>query len=371
MKIKKLKVYLSLVFLLFNLSLSGQQNDDPTSATNPFEVEVDSLVNRLMRQYEIPGLAIGIVQDGSALIAKGYGVKNINDPSPVDERTTFHTASVSKLFTAQATVQMLYQRDLPMNSRLSDLIPGLNYEEDIARQITVKQLLNHSSGLPDIRNYQWQNQYTSDQRLEEYAKSLELEVDFGPGIEYSYSNLGYNLLAYLIQDVSGLLFEDYIQHYIMEPAAMQESDFRYFNTPEDNRASPHTRKKVGKKVSVRKTYPYSREHAGSSTLNASVSDLNNWMIYFMKALESGQYESMIQPSLGSYPQIGLGFQLGQHYGMLKAGHYGGDRGFRSYLFIIPEKNLGLVLLANCDYNEDFRQEILHPLASYLIFNKPK
>ena len=355
---------LLLLAVLFSWHLSAQQ-------PSPFIGEVDSLVQQKMKEYEIPGLAIGIVQDGSTLVAKGYGVKNIDDQSPVDERTTFHTASISKLLTAQATVQLLYRRDLPLNSRLADLIPDLNYKEDIARQITVKQLLNHSSGLPDIKNYQWQNQYTSDQRLEEYAKSLELEVDFGPGIEFSYSNLGYNLLAYLIQDISGLQFEDYVEQYIMEPAGMMESDFRYFNTPEDNRASPHTRKRVGKKVSVRKTYPYSREHAGSSTLNASVRDLNSWMIHFMKALESGQYKSMIEPSLGSYQQIGLGFQLGQHYGMLKAGHYGGDRGFRSYLFIIPEKNLGLVLLANCDYNEDFRQEILHPLASYLILNKPK
>ena len=361
------------VLLLICLSLfrlSAQQTEESGSKIDPLQADIDTLVMERMKEYEIPGLAIGIIQNGSVVMAKGYGVKNIEDQSPVDEKTTFHTASISKLLTAQATVQLFYQKDLPLNSRISDLLPGLNYAEDLARQITIKQLLNHTSGLPDIRNYQWQNQYSYDERLEEYINELELEVDFGPGIEYSYSNLGYNLLAYIIQDISERLFEDHMDQYIMQPAGMMESDFRYFNTPEANRASPHTRKKLGKKVSVRKTYPYSREHAGSSTLNASVRDLNNWMILFLRQLKRGQYQNMIEPSVGSYPSIGLGFQLGKIYGLSKVGHYGGDQGFRSYLFLVPEKDLGLVLLANCDYNEEFREEILHPIASFFILNSP-
>ncbi len=328
--------------------------------------KVDSIVMSKMTSYNIPGLAIGVVYNKEVLISKGYGFRNIADSSYVDENTTFHTASVSKLLTAQAVVQLFDQQNRALNSSLSELLPRLQYSEDMARYITIKQLLNHSSGLPDIRNYQWQNQHSSDDRLEEYAMGLQLEVDTGPGIEYSYSNLGYNLLAYVVQELSGMLFEDYAQQYILQPAGMDQSDFRYYNTSEKNRASPHSIKKIGKKVYVRKVYPYSREHAGSSTLNASVRDLNRWMIQFLQRFNSGQYQEMLKPSLGTYPYIGLGFQLGQLGGFTKVGHYGGDRGFRSYLFMIPEKKLGFVLLANCDYNEDFRQEILHPIAEILI-----
>ena len=329
---------------------------------------VDSIATKAMSDYEIPGLAIGIIQSDSILLAKGFGVKNIDDPGPVDANTTFHTASISKLFTAQAVVQLFERKDLPLNSRLSELLPQLDFTDDMTRRITVKHLLNHTSGLPDIRNYQWQNGYTSDDRLEEWARELELEADSGPGIEYHYSNLGYNLLAYLIQDLSEISFEDYMQEYILAPANMKNSDFRYFKVDKGNSASPHSRKRLGSKINVRKTYPYSREHAGSSTLNASVQDLCRWMIHFLNEVKRGRYRNMLQPSVGSQPYIGLGFQLGQIEGFSKAGHYGGDRGFRSYLFLIPDAEYGLVLLANCDYNEDFRQEILHSIAGFLINN---
>ncbi len=91
---------------------------------------------------------------------------------------------------------------------------------------------------------------------------------------------------------------------------------------------------------------------------------------FLQALESDEsefnYKSMLEPSFDSYKSIGLAFQLGTINGIKKVGHYGGDKGFRSYLIMIPEETIGLVLLANCDYEEDFRQEILHPITKLML-----
>ena len=78
------------------------------------------------------------------------------------------------------------------------------------------------------------------------------------------------------------------------------------------------------------------------------------------------YLDMIQPTFNPYPYIGYGFQLSKINGNKTIEHYGGDRGFRSYLMMIPEKKIGLVLLANCDYKEDFRQEILHSIAKLML-----
>ena len=75
---------------------------------------------------------------------------------------------------------------------------------------------------------------------------------------------------------------------------------------------------------------------------------------------------MITPSFSPYPYIGLGFQLYDVHSKKAIGHYGGDKGFRSFLMMIPEQNIGIVLLANCDYNEDFRQEIVYEIASLII-----
>ena len=155
-----------LVTLLGPWNLIAQQSELSSSKKATLQAEIDTLILEKMKEYEIPGLAIAIVKGDSILIAKGYGVKNIDDQSPVDENTTFHTASISKLFTAQAVVQLFESKDLPLNSRISELIPQLNYTDDMTRRINVKQLLNHTSGLPDIRNYQWQNAYVSDDRLQ-------------------------------------------------------------------------------------------------------------------------------------------------------------------------------------------------------------
>ena len=93
------------------------------------------------------------------------------------------------------------------------------------------------------------------------------------------------------------------------------------------------------------------------------------MISFMhtlKDLENTSYKQMIAPTFTPNAHIGLGFKLGSIMSQKTIGHYGGDRGFRSYLLMIPEERIGLVLLANCDYNEDFRQEILHPIAKLML-----
>ena len=94
------------------------------------------------------------------------------------------------------------------------------------------------------------------------------------------------------------------------------------------------------------------------------------MISFMQELYNSEnsmaYKEMITSSFDSMQAIGLGFQLGNIGGHKTIGHFGGDKGFRSYLIMIPEERIGLVLLANCDYSEDFRQEILHPIAKLLL-----
>ena len=94
------------------------------------------------------------------------------------------------------------------------------------------------------------------------------------------------------------------------------------------------------------------------------------MISFLRTLDdsalNNTYASMISPSFRSNPYIGLGFQLSDINSIKTIGHYGGDKGFRSYLIMVPEEKIGLVVLANCDYDEDFRQEIIHPIAKLML-----
>jgi len=151
---------------------------------------------------------------------------------------------------------------------------------------------------------------------------------------------------------------------------MSNSDFRYFKIADSIKTSPHSKKVISKKIYERKIYPYTREQAPSSTLNSSANDLSKWMISFLKSSNSlsteKSFKSISEPSFQPYPYIGLGFQLSKLNKEKTIGHYGGDKGYRSYLIMVPEKRIGLVLLANCDYDEDFRQEILHPIVKLML-----
>jgi CubicO group peptidase (beta-lactamase class C family) len=236
--------------------------------------------------------------------------------------------------------------------------------------ITILNLLNHTSGLPDVHNYHWGNNNQSEKSLEDYILSLNLKLKSEPSTQYIYSNLGYNILGYIIEKLTNTSFDNYLKENILNAYGMNSSDFRYFKIPDSLKTSPHSKHWITGKIYERKTYPYTREHAPSSTLNSSATDLCKWMISFMKLLDSGNSENvfaeMTEPGFSAYPHIGLGFQLSKLESRKAIGHYGGDKGFRSYLLMIPEEKIGLVLLANCDYEEDFRQEIIHQIAKRML-----
>ena len=366
----------STIFIAFFLILqscsiqSFEQNLEHQGNLIELNKKIDSVVIDKMNQYNIPGLSIGLVKNDSIIYTKGYGVRNIQKKDLVTENTIFHTASISKLFTAEAIMMLVEKNGISIDEKLIDLLPELKYDDVRVKDITLKNLLNHTSGLPDIKNYHWGNNNQSNNSLREFILGINLKLDFKPSSKYQYSNLAYDILGYVIEKVSGSNFDDFLKENILNKAGMYNSDFRFFKIQDSLKTSPHSKRWVTKKIYVRKTYPYTREHAPSSTLNSSSKDLSNWMISFMQTLNNPDLNqnilAMTKPSTEASSYIGLGFQLSEINSKKTIGHYGGDRGFRSYLIMIPEESIGLVLLANCDYDEDFRQEILHPLAKRLL-----
>lgn len=363
-----MKRQLLLTLFLLGPGIFFAQNTD--HETRQFRKTVDSIVMSKMDQYAIPGLAIGVVRDNSVLYTKGYGVREIGTDKLVSEQSIFHTASISKLFTAMAIIHLEDQGKLSIDDKLIDVIPNLQYVEEGIKEITIKQLLNHTSGLPDVKNYHWSKNNQAENSLRNSISRLKLKLLSPPASDFHYSNLAYDILGYVIEVASGVAFEDYVETHILKPSGMAYSDFRYFRTPEALRVAPHSKRWSSQKVYVRKTYPYTREHAPSSTLNASSEDLAKWMVSFLAAVNDGAspspYADMLVPSSAAYSKMGLGFQLYEFEDYKAVGHFGGDQGFRSFLMMIPEQNIGLVVLGNCDYEEDYRQEIIMPIARLML-----
>jgi CubicO group peptidase (beta-lactamase class C family) len=328
----------------------------------------DSIVENTMDQYKIPGISLGIVKEGMLIYSRGYGVKSRNSNQEVTENSLFHAASISKLFTAQAVMMLVSEGKMSLEDRLIDLIPDITYSDERVNQITIKMMLNHTSGIRDVRDYKWETQDSSKTALRYYVMSLDLSLKFDPGTEYAYSNMAYDILGYIVEKKAYLSFDEFQKQKILNPAGMEFSDFRYFQILDSLKTSPHSRKKIFSKVYVRKVYPHNRAHAPSSTLNTSGKELSYWMLWFMNELKMSDenlwFQQMIEPTFEE--NVGLGFQLFDLEGMKAVGHFGGDQGFRSLLIMVPQKMSGVVVLGNADFEEQYRTDIVRPLLRRLI-----
>lgn len=368
------RIYLFLFFIYFGSSCQNnfKQNLYYKNTYNT-KSSIDSSITSIMNQYNIPGLAIGIVSKDSIFYTKGYGFKNSSTLEPVTATSNFHTASISKLFTAQAIMQLVDQHLIGLNDSLIQLLPDLSFSDNAIKNITIQSLLNHTSGLKDYNSYHWSHQNQDKNSLKNFLIHKKISLKYPPHQKYYYSNWGYDLLGLVVEKTTNTPFEVYVKDSILIPNQMNQSDFRYFLIPDSIRTSPHSKQFITKSVYVLSIYPYTREHAPSSTLNASVVDLSLWMIHFMQQLQSTDstsiYHQMTTSSTSIYKHIGLGFQLGNYKNFKTVGHFGGDKGFRSFLLMVPKLQLGVVVLGNCDYHEDFRQEIVYSIIDYILSKK--
>ena len=183
----------------FSCSDSFEQNLELQDSSNGFYGKVDSIVIAKMIEYNVPGLSIGLVKNDSIIYTKGYGVKRIGTDNLVSKNSIFHTASISKLFTAMAVMQLVDKEIIALNDRLINVLPELKFSDEEAKNITIKNLLDHTSGLPDINDYQWENNNQSENGLKKYILGLNLKVSSAPSSEYNYSNLGYDILGYVVE----------------------------------------------------------------------------------------------------------------------------------------------------------------------------
>jgi CubicO group peptidase (beta-lactamase class C family) len=336
------------------------------------------------------GLAVGVLRRGARILAEGYGTRRAGFDSAVTASTVFHMASVSKQFTATAVMQLVEEGKVDLNARVTRYLPSFRMKDHRADQITVKQLLNHTSGLPDVTNYQWNHPEYDDGALDRFVRGLaDSMLIAGPGERFSYSNIGFEVAADLVATVSGLAFEDYIQKRILTPLTMRHSTFLMTDVDSANLAWPHVRRSTGAVQSL-DYYTYNRAHAGSGTLHSSVDDMLRWAeanlrrgelngVRFARATTVNQLwtstvdrseDNIIQAYLNATPSPfdSIGYSLGWRWyrfaGRHLVGHSGQDDGFRSHILISPDESIAVVVMMN-DYTGDAADlaRILYRLAS--------
>ncbi|MBV7338207.1 class A beta-lactamase-related serine hydrolase [Chloroflexi bacterium TSY] len=321
---------------------------------------VDNLINQIVESHGLAGIAVGIVKESKTIYARGFGVRDINTQEPVTKSSLFPIASVTKTFTATAVMQRIEQYDIQIDTPFVEYLPYFQLEDERYRQITIRQLLTHTGGLPRGENYWDEPDFqpeVDDDALERHLRSLAgARLIHTPGEKFAYSNLDFEILGDVIAKVSGQSFESYMAEHILQPLDMHQSTFFKPDVDSPLATTPHVH---APQPMVSPVYPYHRAHAPQSCLHSNVTEMCNWMTAHLnrgtfqnrQLLNGTTYDLCWHPYVlvndGEPPTyMGLSWFIGEHRGHRTVSHPGDEIGFRAVIILLPKQELGVVVLVN-------------------------
>ncbi|MBU1050155.1 beta-lactamase family protein, partial [Candidatus Bipolaricaulota bacterium] len=352
-----------------------------------YDNELDGVLQQIIDRWRIPGMAVGMVEGTEVVYAKGFGVQSLETQVPVALDSAFSTASVSKCFVATAVVQLAERGRIDLDAPLVQYLPYFRMDDDRHRQITIRQMLSHTSGMPDIHESEYDDMVahpeSDDGSAERFVRGLsDSQLIANPGERFSYSNIAYNALGDLIAKVSNMPFERYMRDQILIPSGMEHSGFFFADLPSSKLAVPHLRTPVMTVNPLQQ--PYHRADAPSSFLYATILDMCHWGITCLhrgtylgqSILSEASYDTMWTPVAewgGSRPAIyedmGLGWTLGHFKGTSAVSHGGMGFGWSAFLLILPERNRAAAILCN---EESFaRNRTVRAVADTLVDEMPQ
>ena len=322
-----------------------------------------------------PGLAVLVKKNGRIVFERGYGVRDLRSRIPNDPRTDFRLASCTKQFTAMAIMLLIHDGKLRYDTRLTDVFPDF---PAYGNAITIRNLLNHSSGLPDYEDLMDKAQaahggpplWSETHQIQdaEVLKLLEAEAHgkFAPGAKWSYSNSGYVVLGLVVAKVSGESFPDFLRDRIFQPLKMDRT-VAYVNGKNEvpSRAYGHSKNGNG--------FEQTDQSSTSATLGdggvySNLEDLGRWdnALATHTLLSAEEMQPVLVPFKlpdGSLPRwsgdsgdtdpqagkpvaYGFGWYLDPYRGHRRMWHYGDTVGFKSAIERFPDDQLTVIILAN-------------------------
>jgi len=321
--------------------------------------QLTPIILDVIETHSIPGLSIGIVHDNQIVYAKGFGYENISTKSPVTTSSIFHMASISKTFVATAIMQLVERGAIELDEKVISYLPYFKLKGDEYKEITIRQMLGHISGMPNSNDYEWNNPQYDEGAIERFVRSLETEkMELKPGEKFRYSNIAFEVLGDVIAKVSGESFCDYQKKHILNSSGMINSSFIKPKELPEKWASPH---EMGLSPFLTNSYPYNRRHAPSSTLHSNALEMCNWALVNLnrgsydeiKVLNTSSYDELWHPwvkneegEIAKYGDIGLSWFVGEYKGEKTIGHGGSDDGFQTNFVMLPEKSIGIIVMAN-------------------------
>ncbi len=338
----------------------------------PSERDIDALVASAMEEFSVPGVAVGVVKDGEVVHASGYGVRELGVEGDVDTETLFRIASTSKAFTAASLAMLVDEGRLSWDDKIVDHIPGFAlYDPWVTKEFTVADLLTHRSGLVngagDLMLWPKPNSFSRDDIIHGLRY---FSPESGFRTEYAYDNLLYIVAGELVPAVTGIAWEDFVDERILARIGAEQCFAG--RIPADamqNLAAPHAVIEDRLQVVERnRASPNVDVAAAAGGLRCSLGDLLKWVRVQLARgqLADGstlfseeQSRTMWQPHtiLGvsdeafrrdrtHFRAYALGWRLADVHGYKQVSHTGSYTGWRAEVVLIPELELGVVVLLN-------------------------
>ena len=379
------RTFLSFIFLLVSMQAFAQQPPWTQS-------ELDEYVARVMKEFEVPGLCVTVVKDGSVIVAKGYGVRKLGESTSVDSKTLFGIASNTKAFTATALALLVEEGKIKWEGRVIDYLPWFQLSDPfVTRELNVRDLLVHRSGLGlGAGDLLWWPPSTYDRKeIARRLRYLPLVTSFRNA--YAYDNVLYTVAGELIETISGQTWEDFVQKRILEPVGMTTSNVRHSGAEAGgNVATTHAR--IDGKVQVVK--PFASDNTNpAGGINSNADDMAKWMIVQLDSgrisgdrrlfpartaadlwtivvpLSTGNPPPELAPLRANFNGYALGFGVRDYRGNKMVTHTGGLPGYVSRVALLPELKLGVTVLTNQEAGGAFNAITYYILDRYL--NAPK
>ncbi|MCC6178751.1 MAG: serine hydrolase [Chloroflexi bacterium] len=335
--------------------------------------QIDGYVQERMSAWNVPGLALAIVENGRVSVTRGYGAANLTDGTPMTPHTLVAVGSTTKGVTALAVMQLAEQGTIDLDAPVTRYLPWFHLDDERSAAITVRQLLDNTSGIPASA------ELTGSQEpdgLERRVRALEYSpLRSAPGSRWEYANDGFNTAGLIVQVVSGVPYEQYVQEHIFGPLGMTHSTFDPAQAASLGLAQGYVRR-TGQLMAAQTRL--TRGYNPSGMLLTDAEDSGRYLATLLGggALDGAQIISAdsIQilwtpaASVDEHTAYGLGWFIRQEEGLKVVAHPGEILTMGSAYVLVPERNLGVAVLTNID--NDAKVEIAEGIARLLLGFEP-
>jgi D-alanyl-D-alanine carboxypeptidase len=324
--------------------------------------QVDKYLKSQMQEHRIPGLTLEVIRDGKAIKTAAYGLANVELNVPAKPETVFEIGSITKQFTAAGILMLAQEGKLSVDDKISKYLKD---PPEAWANVTVRHLLTHTSG---IKSYTGLDGFQIWRHLtqEQFIKAIGKEpMEFQPGDSWKYCNTGFNLLGYIIENVSGKNYWEFMGERVFQPLGMQATTKRLYSLVIPNRASGYEQTNhvwMNRDTDLTEVF-------SAGAIASTAGDLAKWSVALngdrlLNAASKAQMWTPVKLNDGKTRKYGFGWNVDTLEGHKNIGHGGSTSGFSASIQRFPDDHLAVIILSNTD--EEIATTLAKKVATFFF-----